>query len=557
MLKVVGASWLQTRISTYILGAVALLGIGAIILGEFGQYVYTSVENDGTYAATVTWKQNGAYRIDFWGQGNDLEAIPTGAARAYYRTGIHHTGWSVIEIKSSEDYPDTVQAYSTGLLEGSLTWQLIHHHWHNTIEAPCSTQESMCEKIRHHLKENREYHRKRAEVLAAKDPYWHMVSLFYTQLAGMEAGWKFAVRRSRKTVEIPSEDFLWLAMASDLPYLEDTDNKSKVNADLAGMAFLKLFNKTNGEPQITLAHNTAAPYGKMLRLLKRYDLGYHLSPSENSQVVPGRSIVMTSYPGALSSQDEYFIIENAGRELLVAGTPLAIGDHGIWSQPILKNQLMLAVRVMSANRLATDGLTWSRHLALYNGGTASRQWLAVDPRLNSVWLVEQLPSITHAVDYSKDFVNVGFVSCTGAPMFKEIRQVAGVSRDAASVRSNEIARQLANITTASEIADLMHGHVPDAHAAFNNFSMTSGTDLVEIFAFRGDLYAQPFPVGVIDAKIVTAGIDGIENFQVYSGPNFSNKIPAFNWTRTFPNEPHCGHPETFNFGMTTPKWVWV
>jgi hypothetical protein len=37
MLKVVGASWLQTRISTYILIIVALLGIGAIILGEFNQ----------------------------------------------------------------------------------------------------------------------------------------------------------------------------------------------------------------------------------------------------------------------------------------------------------------------------------------------------------------------------------------------------------------------------------------------------------------------------------------------------------------------------------------
>lgn len=37
MLKVVGASWLQTRISTYIIVGVILLGIGAIILGEFGQ----------------------------------------------------------------------------------------------------------------------------------------------------------------------------------------------------------------------------------------------------------------------------------------------------------------------------------------------------------------------------------------------------------------------------------------------------------------------------------------------------------------------------------------
>jgi hypothetical protein len=34
MLKVVGASWFQTRVSTCIIGAVFALGILAIILGE-------------------------------------------------------------------------------------------------------------------------------------------------------------------------------------------------------------------------------------------------------------------------------------------------------------------------------------------------------------------------------------------------------------------------------------------------------------------------------------------------------------------------------------------
>lgn len=37
MLKVVGASWLQTRISSYLLVAVALIGIGAVILSEYGR----------------------------------------------------------------------------------------------------------------------------------------------------------------------------------------------------------------------------------------------------------------------------------------------------------------------------------------------------------------------------------------------------------------------------------------------------------------------------------------------------------------------------------------
>ena len=45
----------------------------------------------------------------------------------------------------------------------------------------------------------------------------------------------------------------------------------------------------------------------MLRLLKKYTFGYHFSESRHSQRVPTRSIFMSSYPGALSSHDEYYV----------------------------------------------------------------------------------------------------------------------------------------------------------------------------------------------------------------------------------------------------------
>lgn len=51
-----------------------------------------SVEQDGIYSATVLWNRKGGYRIDFWGQGNDLTAVPLHAARAYYKTGIFEYG---------------------------------------------------------------------------------------------------------------------------------------------------------------------------------------------------------------------------------------------------------------------------------------------------------------------------------------------------------------------------------------------------------------------------------------------------------------------------------
>lgn len=39
MLKVVGASWVRTRISTYILVGAALLAVGSLFLSEMERYV--------------------------------------------------------------------------------------------------------------------------------------------------------------------------------------------------------------------------------------------------------------------------------------------------------------------------------------------------------------------------------------------------------------------------------------------------------------------------------------------------------------------------------------
>lgn len=63
----------------------------------------------------------------------------------------------------------------------------------------------------------------------------------------------------------------------------------------------------------------------MLRLLKKYTFGYHVNSAKNSDLVPTRSIVASSYPGALSSQDEYYVLHGQKTEdiMIIAGTPLA------------------------------------------------------------------------------------------------------------------------------------------------------------------------------------------------------------------------------------------
>lgn len=77
----------------------------------------------------------------------------------------------------------------------------------------------------------------------------------------------------------------------------------------------------------------------MLRLLKRYTFGYHVLP-KTAAPVPGRSIVMSSYPGALSSHDEFYLIQGENGELIVTGTPSTVVNHrDLWNFMKLKNQV--------------------------------------------------------------------------------------------------------------------------------------------------------------------------------------------------------------------------
>ncbi|XP_025154223.1 putative phospholipase B-like lamina ancestor isoform X2 [Harpegnathos saltator] len=605
MLKVVGASWLQTRISTYILVAVALLGIGAIILGEFGH-----VENDGTYSATVSWNHKGGYRIDFWGQSNDLASVKLNVARAYYKTSIFESGWSVIEIETSSKYPDTVQAYAAGLLEGSLTWQLIYHHWYNTVNVFCEKQPDECRKLMRFLRENTAVVRERAELLGATDAFWHMVRLFYVQLDGLEAGWRFAVRRSRQTVEMDSEHFLWLAMAAELPDLELPSNVTYDHTK--GMICLKNLLRKESEPLIAIGHTTAASYAKMLRLLKRYTFGYHVLPIlKNAALVPGRSIIMSSYPGALSSHDEFYLVQGQNRELVVAGIPLSVPNHhGVWNLTRIKDQIfslltpsfkmaalkkqepstrmiknnigyreqvMSSAETMAANRLATDGRAWSRILLLQNGNTSARQWITLDPHSRTIGLIEQLSGITRVADISEQFAATGALCRTGKNRLREIKVAIdgkdddnGDEGDDDVAKPELVARLLKNITTIENFRRLMRGysHKDKTTIAATTVTTTTTTTITEdqpktqtaqILTYKEDLKESNnvTPFGVIDAKIVLVDADGVGSFEATSGPNTQSFKEPFRWSQAFPNVSHIGHPDVFEFDNVVPLWVWV
>ena len=46
----------------------------------------------------------------------------------------------------------------------------------------------------------------------------------------------------------------------------------------------------------------------MLRVLKRYQFGYHHTSDANSDPVPGQIITFSSYPGVIHSQDDFYLV---------------------------------------------------------------------------------------------------------------------------------------------------------------------------------------------------------------------------------------------------------
>ncbi|XP_018789896.1 PREDICTED: putative phospholipase B-like lamina ancestor [Bactrocera latifrons] len=414
MLKVVGASWQKTRIGTYI-----LIGAGLLVIGAFFISYMERPKYNGTYCATAFWSKQTGFHIEYWKQQNDLLNIPKGAARVCYKDSIYENGWAQIEVETQRTYPDWVQAFGAGILEGSLTWNNIYNQWKNTIESSCNRDESsqnFCTWLRELLDENYMSIKETALQRGEHDHYWHQISLYFRQLEGLETGYIRGASRARSDLEeeIPFSDFLLLNAAADIQdlkiYFENFVLKTANQTDAAAQSkntevevedkaadaiaaaetgpknfFLpsatmltKIF-QTGDSPtwRLLFGHSTAASYASMLRIQKRYKFHYHFSPNQRSNTVPGVDITFTGYPGILGSTDDFYIVKGRQVQSIVGGVGIKNENIDLWKTVNVTQALPLAARVMAANRIAQNRRTWAKAMSRHPF-TGCKQWITVD-----------------------------------------------------------------------------------------------------------------------------------------------------------------------------------
>ncbi|BES97241.1 phospholipase B-like [Nesidiocoris tenuis] len=605
MLKVVGASLEQTRVTQFLLIVVIIIAIFAIFF-----YEATPRNDDGCYAATAYWGQKTGFRLEFWGQNNEPAQIRQQVARAYYKPHFKETGWASIEIQTDEKFDDAVQARAAGQLEGSLSWQLIWWQWQNTVGALCLRRENFCQETKRTLEENYKSVRATAVENEGQDPYWHQVNLYYIQLEGLFEGWELGKERSRKhgVESITFADLLWLNHVKDVRDLElilesETHPYNPKNPP-TGLALLKY--NPNTTSSFLLSHSTAGLYSESLRVMKRYDFGYHQTSSQK-RPVPGRNLVFTSYPGAIHSQDDFYQIQG-NQQLTVVGSRIKNYNPQSWAYLNLTT-VFQGGRVMAANRLATDAKEWSSYLSRCNSGTGSNAWLAVaggGGHPIDLWMVEQVPGVSNMRNMTTYWKEKGHLIVCGIPHSKEVWRQNGfldkpfakkaieyvepmiqtlrekiddvdslealhsLMRDPLLVQKSrsDLQREIAS----AHLAEMKNNTEKRADPLDNSLDKENSVGIFQKPPLEGKSSqkikdalvglrkrSKKVHSGLIDLKIA----DDFSAFKGVAGPLYTEDakkaIPPFSWSDIVDDATsnfHIGHPETWDFSLFQPTWVW-
>ncbi|XP_037029408.1 putative phospholipase B-like 2 [Bradysia coprophila] len=510
------------------------------------------------------------------GIGNDVNRV----GWASFVDNITETGWSTLEIHTNPHFPDSIQAYYAGLMEGAITRNLIKDHYENTIGDYCKDKSTYCDKLKKFLEENVSYMNGKVDKKQHKCSFWYHVGLILQQAAGLEDG--FLGRNNLKPHRNISVFGLYLiGISGDMEDLEVVLDKPADLKRILGVGKCSALIKVLPNYQdIYTSQVTWSDLVSMLRILKHYNLGYHVLPTKTADLIPGRSTSFSSYPGTLQSGDDFYIISSG---LVTLETTIGNSNNSLYSS-IKANGIVLEwIRSIVANRLATNGSSWSSLFSKFNSGTYNNQWMIVDynmfvpgqpiPESGILTVVEQIPTLIVTADKTDVLRNQGYWPSYNVPYFKSVFDLSGNQESVDTYgdwftydynpRANIFRRDQSKVTDIESMIKLMR---------YNNYkndelskcNCTPPYSAENSIAARSDLNPPDgiYPFGALghrshaatDAKITNYEMFKQRQFIAVAGPPHDN-VPPFQWsTSDYRNSSHKGHPDLWLFQPVVQIW---
>eukprot|EP01012_Entosiphon_sulcatum_P008784 TRINITY_DN14827_c0_g1_i2.p1 TRINITY_DN14827_c0_g1~~TRINITY_DN14827_c0_g1_i2.p1 ORF type:complete len:344 (-),score=51.98 TRINITY_DN14827_c0_g1_i2:3-1034(-) len=300
--------------------------------------------------------------------------------------------------------------------------------------------------------------------------------------------------------------------------------------------------------ELFFGHTTWQEYSTMLRVYKTYDFP-----------IPGtrsRSLHFSSYPGQLSSIDDFFTLDSG----LVTIETTIQNLNPLLAKKITPNNVLYWLRIFAANRLATSPEHWTQIFAMYNSGTYNNQWMVINVTAfvpnqplptGLFWVLEQMPGTVIAADQTATLA-YGYWPSYNVPAYPAIYQMADYPLAAKALpsmmsyqtcaRANILRR---NQTQVQDFAAYRH------LLRFNSWEHDplSLHDSILSVSARGDMDPKaPSCFGGTDTKASSASLfrQGRRVFA-QSGPTHDEQ-PAFSYATTRAKCDHReGQPTEWNF----------
>ncbi|XP_043924205.1 putative phospholipase B-like 2 [Protopterus annectens] len=508
---------------------------------------------------------------------------PNFIAWAKFSDKIQQTGWSFLEVTTSDKYNDSLQAYAAGVVEAAVTQPLIYMHWMNTMMGYCGPykfQTSYCKLLRKYIEDNLAWMEKM--MASGEDPeYWHQVRLILLQLQGLEDSYNEHIAFPFGSLSLNPFGFFLFQIGGDLEDLESVLNKTEKKRVLGSGSCSALVKLLPGNADLLVSHDTWSSYQTMLRIVKKYNFAYRTSLEAESKIA-GNVQAFSSYPGFLLSQDDFYISSSG---LVTLETTIGNNNPALWKYVQPEGTVLEWIRNMVANRLASTGSEWASVFKRFNSGTYNNQWMIVDYKYfspgkpvkrNLFTVLEQIPGFIVSDDKTEELFQKGYWASYNIAYFEDIFNASGMPDlvkkygDWFTIDKNPRAqifrRNQTQITDIESMIKLMR---------YNNFkndplSKCQGCDPPyngeNAISARSDLNPAngTYPFGALSQRLHGGTDMKITSFELYkaykliaiSGPAY-DEVPPFQWsTSPYKDLIHMGHPDLWQFPEVKVEWDW-
>lgn len=491
---------------------------------------------------------------------------------------LDETGFANLEVSTTDDLdvPLVVRAYTAGFLEGLLTAPRMGQFYRNVIAllkkdvGNDAGMEAVDRVVRMSLVAWENFGGGDAQSEPQDDlPKQGWATLL--QMRGLRDGNNYVALRQDSEVgsemnpqQLSAYDIMMINMHKELPLIVELYSRSEQARALTPNAIPRSSDEPytvwsshqpggsaivtrvgpQGAPEDVLAgHVSLGTYSEMVRIMKFYKLNFNTMVS---------GVTMSSYPGCVSSTDDYFVTE---RGFVAMSTNLHIPMEGEYSVPAASNDgLPSFLRAVMATRLATQPRSWAKAYGYLAGIAGAKQWLVVDygkfkenQRLanDTVWLVESLPRLQRANDVTHVLERSGFVEVHAVPHFADIRKAYGLPEDGPGSYQEHV--QSALVDKGATISNLA-----TARQMLTEVS-PSRRGIQSTITARNDLTGQPpIPTGGVGHQVTNRCLVRKMGLEAKSGPPLTNAGQPFQWirddgTETFPGWPREGVPDELNF----------